>query len=110
MLSYCAFVSHPVRVLDTRAAYGANDDLDEEAVECARAYILLAILVHYGEYPDNYIVIATTYNCEGSKLLYLEEIHLISYFQNVDLQIISFCNTQMITTKHRKITSRKKKL
>lgn len=52
MLSYCAFVSHPVRVLDTRATYGADNVLDGAAVECARAYILLAVLVHYGEFSD----------------------------------------------------------
>lgn len=47
LLSYLTFVSHPVDVLDTRQVYG--DDFGV-SVDCARAYILLAVIVHYSEF------------------------------------------------------------
>lgn len=45
LLSYCTFVSHPLVVLDTRTVY-ENFAVN---VDCARSYILLAVIVHYGK-------------------------------------------------------------
>lgn len=64
MLGFCALVSHPLRVLDdtvsvdSAATMSINDAVVladspvedfAQTVECAQAYILLAVVVHYGK-------------------------------------------------------------